>query len=480
MKCGYQRGILIFSHWVECAWFFVSMVLMMFTFVGNSKAASVPAPRSAHEHCKIQAISYEGWRAEEISNEWVQVTIVPQLGGRVMQVTFSGHPYLFVNPEFKGKYVPPVKVGEKPTWYNYGGDKIWPMPEGAQDDQHWAGPVADALDDGEYAFRILSQDPNCSVRLEGPREEKTGLQYTRDIRIGSDAPELSFHAVIKNISARDIRWSVQSVTQYDTGDSQNPGAFNHDFWAFAPVHPQSAYLEGFHVRSGLADDPSFSVKNNLFSLHWLYLQNEVWLDSPDGWLAVVDARNGFAMVERFHYQKRAEYPGRATVIFYNHGPSFEMDKDGMSVVSSSNAEDRLHYMEAEINSPMAKLHPSQTYAFDTKWWPTRLEKELQAVRDGGAVESNLAASREMNSAILSGKFVVFVPGNLAARFYDKDSALIRTVPLQKAEPATAVNLRQQIATTKADVRVAVHMIGERGNDRGALAEAVIATMDQEL
>ena len=92
-----------------------------------------------------------------------------------MQVTFAGHPYLFVNPKYKGQYVPPGGEAAKGRWINYGGDKIWPMPEGTQDEQHWAGPVSDALDDGDYSFKILSQDSTCKVRLDGPPDPKTGL-----------------------------------------------------------------------------------------------------------------------------------------------------------------------------------------------------------------------------------------------------------------------------------------------------------------
>lgn len=125
--------------------------------------------------CRIAATSYEGWRAEEISNYWVKLIVVPQLGGRLMQVTFAGHPFLFVNAKFKGRYIPPSDAAAKRRWINYGGDKIWPMPEGTQDEQHWPGPVSDALDDGEYALQIVSQDPTCTVRLEGPPDPKTGL-----------------------------------------------------------------------------------------------------------------------------------------------------------------------------------------------------------------------------------------------------------------------------------------------------------------
>ena len=455
----------------------VSLPLIIFILVPGSEAQSNQIAATAHEPCKIQSTTYEGWPAQQLSNQWLKLIIVPQLGGRVMQVTFAGHPYLFVNPQLKGKHFPPLTPADKPTWYNYGGDKIWPMPEGTQDDQHWPGPISDALDDGDYAFRILSQDSNCAVRIEGPSEPKTGLQYTRDIHIDSDSPQISFHAVMKNISTPDIRWSVQSVTQYDTADPQNPKDFNRDFWAFAPVHPQSAYLDGFHVRSGLADDPSFAVKNKLFTLHWLYLQNEVWLDSPVGWLAVVDAHTGFAMVERFSFQKNAEYPGKATVIFYKNGPSLEVNKDGIPFINASSQEDRLHYMEAEINSPIVKLKPAETYSFDTRWSPTRTEKEFSTVRDAGIIEAELSVSRKPQSIVFTGKFGVFVPCNLIAFFYDQNNSPTRNISLQAADPGKVVDLHQETAITKSDARISVHVIDEKGIDRGALGEVAIPQAD---
>jgi len=37
---------------------------------------------------------------------------------------------------------------------------------------------------------------------------------------------------------------------------------------------------------------------------------ELWLDSTEGWLAVVDRQSQYAMVERFHLRSTKNYPGR--------------------------------------------------------------------------------------------------------------------------------------------------------------------------
>src|SRR5437773_12070884 len=86
--------------------------------------------------------------------------------------------YLFVNPKYAGKYLPPTAS----KWFNYGGDKFWPLPDGNNDEQHWAGG-SDILDDGSFTFRKISEGPECTIELTGPQDPQTGIQFLRAIRI---------------------------------------------------------------------------------------------------------------------------------------------------------------------------------------------------------------------------------------------------------------------------------------------------------
>ena len=427
----------------------------------------------AHSPCRVQSTTFEGWKAEEISNDWVRLTIVPQLGGRLMQVTFGGHAYLFVNSQYKGKYFPPAEAARIGRWINYGGDKLWPLPEGQGDEQHWPGPISDVLDDGEYKLSVLSQGSTCAVRLEGSADPVTGLRYSRDIGIGSDSPAISFHAEIKNSTAHPIRWSVQSVTQYDTADPHDPARYNHDFWAFAPINPQSAYFNGYAVRAGLADDPSFSVTDGLFTLHWLYLENEVWLDSDAGWIAVVDDAAKYGMVERFQHVSGAEYPGKASVIFYKNGAALELDENGMPKLRSAVLQQAPYYMEAELNSPMIRLEPDASYAMETRWFPVRADKELRTVTPAGVVLRALATSLTAEGLQLSGSFGVFFPGRLVAHVFDPRGLEIATEDLQPVDPQTPVELKQTIKAPLGAYRVSIHLDDEHGVDRSSLGEAEI-------
>lgn len=452
------------------------LTLGMGASAGAPSAMSKPRPSTnSPGTCHVVDSNFDGWKAETVSNNWVTLTFVPQLGGRLMQVTFAGHPFLFVNPKFQGKYFPPVDNGASGQWTNYGGDKIWPMPEGSQDAQHWPGPISDVLDDGAYSFKTLSQGSTCKVLLEGPADPRTGLQYSREISIAGDSPEIHFHAMMKDVSKQPIDWSMQSVTQYDTASSQTPGDYNHDFWAFTPASAHSKYLDGFHVRAGLADDPSFAVKDGLFTLHWLDLQNEVWVDSPGDWVAVMDRATKFAMIEKFKFHAGADYPGKASVIFYKNGPSVGLDAKGMPVVRN-NPGDTPYYMEAELNSPMARLRPGETYAMDTQWFPTRASDAFTGVTAAGAFAQPLAASESAKELTITGGFGVLWPGKIVAHLYDAKGAKLKSLEVESVDPENFVTLRQTIQAPAAVSRVSLRLVDARGIDRGSLGEATVSRM----
>ena len=425
---------------------------------------------SSAQSCSIQPTVFDGWQAQQVTNRWLQLIFVPKLGGRLMQVTFAGHPFLFVNPKYRGQYFPPVEGTRK--WFNYGGDKIWPMPEGSKDVEHWPGPISDALDDGNYAFHVVSQGAECVVRLEGPPDAATGLQYTREIGVDSDSPLIAFRATMKNASDHSIRWSVQSVTQYDTADASNAATFNHDFWALTPANPKSAYLDSYHVRSGLAEDPSFAVKDDMFSLHWLNLQSEVWVDSAAGWVAVVDGASHFAMIERFDFDAAAEYPGKATVIFYKNGPAVDVDRNGVVAVRTS-AEDAPFYMEAELNSPMVSLAPGESYTFKTRWYPTRVGSNFKTETETGAIAEPLRVATSQDGVKVFGVFGVFYPGKLVARLVDAGGREVGSVPLEDVDPAREVELNQEMQVPAGAEKISIHVIDANGKDQGSLGEAQI-------
>ena len=422
--------------------------------------------------CRVERVDYKGWQAQQLSNRWVQLIIVPQNGGRLIQVTFAGHPYLFVNPQFAGKYFPPTNG----KWFNYGGDKLWLLPEGNDDEQHWVGN-SDILDDGPFTFRKLSEGKQCEIELTGPADPQTGIQFSRTIRMDNNSPRIRFHASMKNVSGHTLNWSMQSVSQYNTSDPSSSNSFNQNFRTFTPANPSSSYLNRYHVRFGPAENSAATVRDDgLFTVHYVHMAAELWLDSTDGWLAVVDGSSHYAMVERFEYETTKTYPGKASVIFWTNGPEMRLSNDGVPSMSAD-PDASPYYLEAELNSPVCRLRPDESCTFETEWFPTRAGDEFHGVTDAGILIKPLQASWDHDKIKLSGSFGVFFSGHLVARFYDEHGSFLGTVPIANVNPAEVVSLQSEVVPPGKTARVSLHLEDETGVDRGSLNEVQIRPGD---
>src|SRR5579863_543088 len=451
-------------------WSLVAMFAHLIVARVDSNARARQQPEAAESStCRVEPVNYLGWQAQQVSNSWMKLIFVPQNGGRLMQVIFDGHPYLFVNQKYAGKYLPPSNK----EWFNYGGDKLWVLPEGNQDEKHWVGN-SDLLDDSHFEFQVLKQGPSCEVQLTGPADPQTGLQFTRTVSLSAESPIIKFHAVIKNASGHPIEWSVQSVSQYDTADAKDPSHHNKNIWGFTKANPASSYLLQYHVRFGPAENSAVQVRENgLFAVHYKPLAAELWVDSKDGWLAVVDGATRYAMVERFRYDESKPYPGKASVIFWTNGVQLRQHPDG-SVTVGSDEEPRAIYMEAELNSPMVRLQPGESFNFDTEWSPTRADASFQGVTDAGVIVKPLRAAPGAGGKIkLSGSFGVFYAGKLIAHFYDQHGTAIGTQVVADADPRNMLELQSAVPDPGRAGRVSLHLVDANGVDRGALGETAM-------
>jgi hypothetical protein len=206
------------------------------------------------------------------------------------------------------------------------------------------------------------------------------------------------------------------------------------------------------------------------------LAAEFWVDSPDGWLAVVDGQSRYAMVERFQYQANKTYPGKASVIFWTNGPELKMRSDGVASMSDASPAVSPFYMEAEINSPMCRLRPGEACQLETDWYPTRSDSEFHGVTDACIVTQPLrAASLENGKVRLSGSFGVFFSGELVAHFYNEHGSNTGTLRLAEVNPTDLVVLDTEIAPQGKPTRVSLHLEDQGGLDRGMLQEAPIRT-----
>jgi hypothetical protein len=271
---------------------------------------------------------------------------------------------------------------------------------------------------------------------------------------------------------------MQSVSQYNTSDAASSSHFNHNFWTFAPVNPASSYLNRYHVRFGPAENPAASVRDDgLFTVHYVHMAAELWLDSVAGWLAVVDGDSQYAMLERFQYEESKSYPGKASVIFWTNGPEMRLSGDG---TPSLTADDDAgpYYLEAELNSPMCRLRPGESCAMETEWFPTRAGNEFHGATDSGILIPPMQGLRTENGKIkISGSFGVFFAGRLVAHFYDDHGSSLGTMAVANVSPTESVSLETEVAPPGKPARMSLHLEDENGMDRGSLQEVQIDGAD---
>ena len=187
------------------------------------------------------------------------------------------------------------------------------------------------IDDGPYSFRKVSEGQHCEVELTGPADPRTGIQFVRTIRLDADSPRIRFRATMKNISGHTVEWSMQSVSQYDTAIEP------------ARSHRESTTISAHSLRRIRPAAISIAItcasvrrkiraasirEDGLFSLHYVHMAAELWLDSTAGWLAVVDGSSRYGMVERFQFEESRTYPGKASIIFWTNGPEVKLNADG--------------------------------------------------------------------------------------------------------------------------------------------------------
>ena len=113
------------------------------------------------------------------------------------------------------------------------------------------------------------------------------------------------------------------------------------------------------MRFGPAENRAASIRNDgFFTLRYVHMAAELWLDSTAGWLAVVDGTSRYGMVERFQFDESRAYPGKASIIFWTNGPAVKLSADGMASMPADD-DSSPYYLEAEVNSPLCRLRPGE-------------------------------------------------------------------------------------------------------------------------
>lgn len=287
---------------------------------------------------RIEKLNYRGWEESYVlTNGQVELIVVPKIG-RVMSCRFSdGENILWENPELFGKDLP-EESPEK--WFNFGGDKVWPGPQGEfkkVTGRNW--PPDEFFDGRSCSVEIVKN----GLKLITPVSRYYGARLTREFVMDEESSLIHIKHRMEKINIPVVDMTIWSVTQIKTPEA-----------VYVPLNPKSKFPEGYQLFDNCAEKAENLDKAGLFLK---VVRNpkysfKVGLDTKDGYMAAV--YKNVLFMQHFKFEHNKEYPD-----------------SGCSVEVYSNP-DPLAYMEMEILSPLNRPIPGCSFSFDVLWSLHRL------------------------------------------------------------------------------------------------------------
>lgn len=318
-----------------------------------------------------EGVDYKGWKCVVMKNSNTEVIVAPDLAGRIIQYRVDGHDWLWVNDDLAGKVYPPEENDRMDRWKNYGGDKLWPAPQGWDGTREtWPGP-GDEVIVLPHAYKVL-KGKGKEVKLELIGSDKgghAGVQFSRVFTLRDGSSRLDMEITMKNVSDRKVAWGIWEVTQMDFRD-RGRGEGEHDWneqaYVAVPMNPQSRWPERYQVMFGLASSFNWQPDygRNLLIVRYMNFVGKIVMDVSDGWAAMVDPVSGYTFVQRFPYDPGAVYPD---------GGNFESWVAGKGEFVHNNkrnyAEDdpKGRLIEMEMLGPKVPLDPGEKTSLSVSW-----------------------------------------------------------------------------------------------------------------
>lgn len=356
----------------------------------------------------LKYTTYKGWKALSLGNDLIESHIVPDLGGRLMQFSMKGYDFLFVNGALESLY--PERVDGKP-WMNFGGEKVWPAPQGWSGEGYWPGPPDHILDEGLYECNT----ENDLVTLISPVDKRTGLQIRRQLSVKPDEATINIVTTFTNKIDRDIRWSVWPVCQVAVDEQAEDQS-----QIVCPAKKNTKDEAQYKVLHGLANNPQYKCDEagNLV-VTYKYIVGKVGTDSDEGWIAYLNRATGKVLVMNFEVADGAEYPDNTSVQVWTQGEGATYSR-GRVNIHKSDRKVNPPYLEMEILSPVVKLSPGESYDFKYTISACTIESgmSIKAASKYGVTVSRIHTEQMSDGLHIKGEFGFF-DGCILRMFMDE-------------------------------------------------------------
>jgi len=318
---------------------------------------------------RVEEVNYKGWKCLKLSNADTEVYLAPEIGGRIIQYTFQGHPFLWVNKAFEGKVFPISENNKLENWKSYGGDKVWPAPQGWDGPTQWPGP-GDEILDAPFKAEIL-KDSGEAVQVRMTSSGKGGysrLQFITELTLFDNSSRVYFKTTMKNVSKKEADWGIWRVTQMDFSGPP-PLTYNDQACLIIPLNPKSIWPEKFHPMFGLAESWNWQPDYEKMQMKVKYMNivGKIGIDSYNGWAAFVDKKSGYTYVQRYETFPGMTYPDNSTFYVWVAGKGEFIHKHKFYTLADNPDNPDGRFIEMEIVGPRIKLNPGESYSLYSSW-----------------------------------------------------------------------------------------------------------------
>jgi uncharacterized protein DUF4380 len=395
----------------------------------------------------------EEWFSLNVSNGSVVFSVVPSIGGRVMDLSLGPTRVFYTNPRLRGKAISGSPGSESSLGRNYGGSKVWPAPQGWSSEREWPGPPDPVLDCGPYDWQAALDPDAAIIHLRSPHDEYSGITMRREIRINGASSSVEVLHTMENTSRRPVRWSIWQVTQVDASKGLE---------IFVPA-------KGFHQTFGdqLYPAVSFSAAEQRVRLQYVDQVAKLAVEADQGWFASLDRARGFVLAETFPFTPGASYPDGASAAFWVSGRgTFILHGDQVDMSAGAGGSDP--HVETEIMSPLTHLKPAEGFQFRTAWHLAAIDaQEIVSVNHCGAIGASLAV-QPGSPARFTGSFGTFWDASLQLVAYDRASRIVGRFDLGEVSPRRPVRLDNDIGLPPYTVRCSLVLFDSDHKQLGVL------------
>jgi len=359
------------------------LFLTLFLFINFAKSSDVKLT--------IEDYNNWGWESLVIQNGYIELVIVPEIGGRVMRYAMPGDQQMAINERTIGKTYDPATNNNGP-WgegWGYGGYKNWPSPQ-----SFWNWPPPSRLDWGKYSYTIEHQSADSVVVfLESEVEtvRAKGYQQARRFTIYKNSTVVKVEQYLTNVSGtvRDLGiWDItQAIVQHGT---------ENDYQNF------SVY---FATEKNIINDKKIDIQEvdeGIFRYQDTPRANKgdgkAYMNVSAGWCANVDERDVQSYYKLFEIFPEENHPDNNT---------------NFQIYSAGNNS----YIEIEVLSPLKKLNQSETMRYDEYWSAANVNGLTLFANKAGSIHQ-FTIDNSVNT--FGGLFGLFNSGKVQMHYYDKD------------------------------------------------------------